>query len=209
MTTAVTTRSRFFLAAAAFGLASLGIVSAASAHPVTTTGVSVDAGIQVKVRDHRDARPNHTVVVRPDDRPDNRRFASPYWIAMRTYDRNRNRLIDAGEHRNFWVYMAGSGTYGSLTQEEVQRFGNLAHIFDTNRDGRLLGIEWRGMDKVNDSLSLFARLDRNNDMVLTPHEVGFSALAPRFRAIDKNRDRLVTRQEVRDEVIKSFRAGDC
>jgi hypothetical protein len=208
MTTAVTTRSRFFLAAAAFGLASLGIVSAASAHPVTT-GVSVDAGIQVKVRDHRDARPDHTVVVRPDYRPDNGRYSGPYWYAMRIYDRNRNRLIDAGEHRNFWVYMAGSGTYGQLTQEEVQRFGNLAHIFDTNRDGRLLGIEWRGMDKVNDSLRLFVMLDRNHDMVLTPYEVGFSALAPRFYAIDKNRDRLVSRQEVRDEVIRSFRAGDC
>jgi hypothetical protein len=207
MTKNRTTVGRFFLAAS-IGLASLGLAGAASANPVATTGVSVKAGIQVdarlavNVRDHRTPQ-----IIRRD------RIISPseltYHRAIRRYDVNRNRIIDAGERRGFWVYMASSGVYGTLATAEVQRFGQLAYLFDSNRDGRLIGVEWRGMDKLIDSLRLFRTLDHNGDRQLSAYEVGFSPLAPRFRLIDRNRDRLLSQQEVRDEVLRAYRNGEC
>jgi hypothetical protein len=208
MTKNRTTVGRFFLAAS-IGLASLGLAGAASANPVSTTRVSVNAGFQVgarvavNVRDHRTPQ-----VIRRDDR-----IISPseltYHRALRRYDVNRNRVIDAGERKGFWAYMAGSGVYGTLAADEVQRFGQLAYLFDSNRDGRLIGVEWRGMDKLIDSLRLFRTLDHNGDRQLSAYEVGFSALAPRFRLIDRNRDRALSQQEVRDEVLRAYRNGEC
>ncbi|HKE19289.1 MAG TPA: hypothetical protein VKB80_30645, partial [Kofleriaceae bacterium] len=118
-------------------------------------------------------------------------------------------IIDAAERRAFWVYMAGTGVYGDLASDEVARFGQLAYLFDSNRDGRLIGVEWRGMDRLIDSLRLFKTLDRNGDRALSAYEVGFSALAPRFRLIDVNRDRVLSQQEVRDEVLRAYRNGEC
>lgn len=211
MTKTRTTVGRFFLAAAAFGLASLGLAGAASATPATVTtvsvrgGVEVDAGFAVNVRDHRTPR-----TIRREHGWDGRQPSEIFYRrAMSRYDYNRNRLIDVGERKGFWLYMANSGVYGRLTTDEEQRFAQLAYLFDGNRDGRLIGVEWRGMDKLVDSLRLFKMLDRNGDRQLTAYEVGFSALAPRFRMIDVNRNRLLTQQEVRDEVLRAYRAGEC
>jgi hypothetical protein len=103
--------------------------------------------------------------------------------------------------------MAGTGVYGELSSEEVARFGVVAHIFDVNGDGRLVGQERIGMERLNDSLRMFAMLDRNRDKRLTAYEVGFSPLAPRFYRIDRNRDRVLSRQEVRDEALRAYRYG--
>ncbi len=65
------------------------------------------------------------------------------------------------------------------------------------------------MDKLIDSLRLFKMIDRNGDKRLTAYEAGFSALAPRFRIMDVNHDRLVSQQEVRDEVLRMYRNGEC
>lgn len=203
MTTKSKTPHRILLAAAAFGLASLGLAGAASASPVARAGVSVDAGIQIKVRD-RDPRTNFGY-----QRYDHRREIDPYRVALRRYDRNHNRILDVQERRDFWTFMAGSGVYGSLSSEEVLRFGQLAGRFDVNSDGRLIGVERRGMDRLITSMRLFERLDRNNDRRVTAYEAGYSSLAPRFRLMDENRDRVITLQEVRDDVLRAYRAGEC
>jgi hypothetical protein len=212
MTNARVATRRFFLAAAAFGLVSIGLAGAASANPATVVsvraGIHVDAGVALRTRSTRDHRGEilHTPVVRRDNR-----FIP--WTeavrlrAMNRYDLNHNRRIDAAESRAFWSYVVDAGVYGRLSSDEVGRFAQLAYLFDTNRDGRMIGIEWRGMDKLIDSLRLFKTLDRNGDRYLTAREAGFSALAPRFRIMDVNRDRVVSQQEVRDDVLKMYRNG--
>ncbi len=144
MTTMFTTSRRFVLSAAAFGLATLGLATAASARPVATAGIAVNtaasAGIQVNVRDHR------TEPVRHDGWRTNDPYRSAFW----RYDLNRNGVLDAGESRSYWLYMAGTGVYGQLSQDEAQSFGQLGGHFDVNRDGRLLGAERRGMDQLID-----------------------------------------------------------
>jgi hypothetical protein len=218
MTTLLTTPRRILLSAAAFGLVSLGLAGAASADPIVTAGVSVEAGIRVRPnhevrvtpRDHRVAPDDGRYHIQPYPYPQDRyRRPDPYRTAMWRFDGNRNGRIDAHERKSFWTFMASTGIYGRLTSEEVARFGNLAHYFDVNDDGRLVGAELTGMTKLNDSLRLFKILDVNGDLRLSAYEVGFSALAPRFYRMDLNRDRRVSRQEVRDEVLRSFRAGEC
>jgi Ca2+-binding EF-hand superfamily protein len=190
MTNTRMTARRMFLAAFAFGLASIGIASTASAHSTS---------------DHRTDGP----AVRHQDR---RGLVHPgelaRWRAMRLYDTNRNGVVDAGERGQFWTYVARSGVYGELAQDEVQRFGQVAYLFDVNRDGRLVGSERRGMDKLNSSLRLFKMLDRNGDLRLTAAECGFSALSPSFREMDTNRDRRLSQQEVRSEILRAYRAGE-
>lgn len=214
MTNARMTIRRSFLAAAAFGLVSLGLAGAASANPATVTvraGVQVDAGVALRVRSTtRDYRGE--VIRTPVVRRDNRYIPWTevvYRRAMQRYDLNHNRRVDAPERRAFWSYVADAGVYGRLSHDEVSRFAQLAYLFDRSGDGRLIGIEWRGMDKLIDSLRLFDTIDRNGDRFLTPREAGFSALAPRFRIMDVDHDRVVSRQEVRDDVLKMFRNGDC
>jgi hypothetical protein len=209
--TKTTTVRRFFLAAAAFGLASFGLAGAASADPDVTASVSLRAGVKVKagaevsvhripVRGRGGYEPDYGYPVR------DHRKVEPYWTALRRYDRNRNRIIDPVERKSFWMYMAGTGVYGRLSQDEVARFAQLAGRFDANSDGRLVGMEWRGMDKLIDSLRMFQRLDYNRDKYLSAWEVGFSIFAPRFRVIDMNRDRVISQQEVRDDVLRTYRA---
>ena len=38
--------------------------------------------------------------------------------------------------------------------------------------------------------------------------VGFSTFSPRFYFMDRNRDRAISQQEVRDEALRSFRDGE-
>lgn len=210
MTNARNSVRRFFLAAAAFGLVSVGLAGAASANPTVTfsAGVHVDAGVGVRVvRDHRGE-----IIRTPVVRRDNRYLPwteAVYRRAMARYDFNRNRRVDAAERRAFWTYVADAGVYGRLSRDEVGRFAHLAYLFDGNRDGRLIGMEWRGMDKLIDSLRLFQMVDRNGDRYLTAYEVGFSALAPRFRSMDANRDRVLSQQEVRDDVLRMYKNGEC
>jgi hypothetical protein len=211
MTTTRTTARRMFLAAFAFGLASIGIASTASAHPSSDHRTS-----DHRTSDHRTSVRRFPVVPKTSyERP---RYEQPRpivhpgevvrWRAMRLYDDNRNGMVDAGERGPFWTYVARSGVYGELAQDEVQRFGQVAYLFDLNRDGRLVGGERHGMDKLNDSLRLFKSLDRNGDLRLTAYECGFSALSPRFRIMDTNRDRLLSQQEVRSEILRAYRSGE-
>jgi hypothetical protein len=201
MTTNRTTARRMFLAAFAFGLASIGIASTASAHPTSDHRTKV--GPTVRYERPRYERPRY-------ERP--RPIVHPgeviRWRAMRLFDDNHNGMVDAGERGQFWTYVARAGAYGELAQDEVQRFGQVAYLFDLNRDGRLVGGERHGMDKLNSSLRLFKSLDRNDDLRLTAYECGFSALSPRFRIMDTNRDRVLTQQEVRSEILRAYRSGE-
>ncbi|HWM84733.1 MAG TPA: hypothetical protein VNO33_02820 [Kofleriaceae bacterium] len=204
----ITTTRRLILAAAAFGLVSIGLVQGASADTYTaraTARASIDAGIKIKVSSgNRVTRRDPRNDWRPDHRP-----VDQHRRAMRRFDYNRNGILDATERKPYWTYLAGTGVYGQLSSDEQGRFGQLAPLFDANRDGRLVGIEWRGMDKLIDSLRLFKTLDRNGDRYLSAYEVGFSALAPRFRVMDRNHDRYVSQQEVRDEMLRQVRTGEC
>jgi hypothetical protein len=222
MTHVLTTSRRLVLTAATTGLTSIAMLGAASAQTVVA-GAEIDAELvaDVTVRDHRDpvrVTPDHwrTGVIRHEDRLPEPTFhtmgrptPSPYFRAMRRYDLNRNGRLEPFERKSFWRFMAGTGVYGELTADEQARFTQLAPLFDSDSDGRLVGAERTGMDRLIDSLRLFARLDRNGDHYLSTFEVGFSALAPQFYRIDVNRDRYLSRQEVRDEVLRSYRAGHC
>ena len=215
MTNARATTRRFFLAAAAFGLVSVGLAGAASANPATSVsvkaGIQVDAGVALRVGTTRSTRDHRGEILRtPVVRRDNRFIPWTEVVrlrAMNRYDINHNRRIDAAERRAYWTYVADAGVYGRLSRDEVGRFAHIAYLFDKSGDGRLIGVEWRGMDKLIDSLRLFRTIDRNNDKYLTAYEAGFSALAPRFRIMDVNRDRVVSQQEVRDDVLKMYRNG--
>ncbi len=120
MTNARSTPRRFFLAAAAFGLVSVGLAGAASAHPSTTTtsvrgGIQVDAGVALRVRDHRGEIARSEIIRTPVVRRDNRYIPWTevvYRRAMSRYDFNRNRRVDAAERRAFWSYVADAGVYG-------------------------------------------------------------------------------------------------
>ena len=212
MTNLISTSRRFVVSAAAFGLATLSLVGAASANPTVTASASIrvggHAGGYVEVRDHRTPERTHYERVRYQPRP-NPIWMDPYHSAMIRYDVNRNHRIDAGERKGFWSYMVSTGAYGRLTTDESSRFVQLVRYFDVNADGRLLGAERVGMDKLIDSLRLFKQLDRNNDKVLSRYETGFSAFSPRFYFMDRNRDRFLSQQEIRDEALRSFRDGEC
>ena len=212
MTNLVTTSRRFLISAAAFGLATLSLAGAASASPTVTASASLriggHIGGRVEVRDHRtpDRVRYERVRYQPRHRPI---WMDPYHSAMIRYDVDRDRRIDASERKGFWSYMISTGAYGQLSSDETSRFIQLVRYFDVNADGRLLGSERVGMDKLIDSLRLFKRLDRNGDRYLSRYEVGFSSFSPRFYFMDKNRDRFVSQQEVRDEALRSFRDGEC
>jgi hypothetical protein len=211
MTNIISTSRRFLVSAAAFGLASLSLAGPASASPTVTASASIrvggHAGGYVQVRDHRtpDRTRYERVRYQPRQRPI---FMDPYRSAMIRYDVNRNRHIDAAERKAFWSYMVSTGAYGQLSNDETSRFVQLVRYFDVNADGRLLGAERVGMDRLIDSLRLFKQLDRNRDKVLSRYETGFSAFSPRFYFMDKNRDRVISQQEVRDEALRSFRDGE-
>lgn len=214
MTNLVTTSRRILVSAAAFGLATLSLVGAASASPTVTASASIRVGGHVdgrvspyvEVRDHRTDRVRHERVrYQPRQRPI---WMDPYHSAMIRYDVDRDRRIDAAERKGFWTYMVSTGAYGQLSRDEASRFVQLVRYFDVNADGRLLGAERIGMDNLIDSLRLFKQLDRNNDKVLARYEVGFSIFSPRFYFMDKNRDRYLSQQEVRDEALRSFRDGE-
>jgi hypothetical protein len=220
MTNLITTSRRFLVSAAAFGLATLSLVGAASASPTVTASASIRVGGHVDGR--VDGRVGEYVQVRDHRDPDRVRYQrvryqprqSPIWMdpyhsAMIRYDVDRDRRIDVAERKGFWSYMVSTGAYGQLTSDETSRFVQLIGHFDVNADGRLLGAERVGMDKLIDSLRLFKQLDRNRDKALTRYEVGFSAFSPRFYFMDKNRDRHISQQEVRDEALRSFRDGEC
>lgn len=217
MTNARVATRRFFVAAAAFGLLSVGLVGAASANPATSVsvkaGIQVDAGVALRVGTTRSTRDHRGEIFRtPVVRRDNRIIPWTEVVrlrAMNRYDLNHNRRIDAAERRAYWRYVADAGVYGRLSSDELGRFAQLAGLFDESGDGRLIGVERRGMDKLIDSLRLFKTIDRNGDKYLTAYEAGFSALAPRFRIMDVNHDRVVSQQEVRDDVLKMFRNGEC
>jgi hypothetical protein len=211
MTNLITTSRRILVSAAAFGLASLSLVGAASASPTVTASASIRVGGRVgghvQVRDHRDNDRVRYERVRyqPRQRPI---WMDPYHSAMIRYDIDHDRRIDAAERKGFWSYMVSTGAYGQLTTDESSRFVQLVRYFDVNADGRLLGSERAGMDNLIDSLRLFKQLDRNRDKVLTRYEVGFSSFSPRFYFLDTNRDRYLSQQEVRDEALRSFRDGE-
>ncbi len=209
MTNIISTSRRFLVSAAAFGLATISLTGAASASPTVTASASIrvggHAGGYVQVRDHRTDRDHYERIrYQPRTRPI---WMDPYHSAMIRFDANRNRKIDAAERKGFWSYMVSTGAYGQLTTDETSRFVQLVRYFDVNADGRLLGAERVGMDKLIDSLRLFKQLDRNNDKLLSRYETGFSTFSPRFYFMDKNRDRFLSQQEVRDEALRSFRDG--
>ena len=211
MTNLISTSRRFLVSAAAFGLATISLAGAASASPTVTASASIrvggNAGGYVQVRDHRSDRVRYERVrYQPRQRPI---WMDPYRSAMIRFDVNRNHQIDAAERKGFWSYMVSTGAYGQLTTDETSRFIQLVRYFDVNADGRLLGAERVGMDKLIDSLRLFKKLDRNRDKVLSRYETGFSAFSPRFYFMDLNRDRVISQQEVRDEALRSFRDGEC
>ncbi|HTE53499.1 MAG TPA: hypothetical protein VK698_21740 [Kofleriaceae bacterium] len=212
MTNLISNARRFLISAAAFGLASLSLAGAASASPTVTASAAFHVGAGVEVRDHRTPtrrEPNRPTRYERRDTSQRPIILDPYHTAMNRYDLNRNRQLDASERKGFWTYMVSTGAYGQLSSDEAGRFVQLVRYFDLNADGRLIGGERVGMDKLIDSLRLFKQLDRNRDKVLTAYEVGFSIFSPRFYFMDLNRDRLLSQQEVRDEALRSYRDGEC
>ena len=209
MTNVISTARRFLVSAVAIGAATLGLAGTASASPAVTATASLRFGARVghvDVRDHRTPARDGRMRIQPYPNPV---ILDPYHRAMIRYDADHDGRIDASERKGFWTYMVSTGAYGQLSSDESARFVQLVARFDLNADGRLLGPERVGMDRLIDSLRLFRELDWNGDRMLSAYEVGFSMFAPRFYTIDTNRDRRVSQQEVRDDALRAFRDGEC
>ena len=123
------------------------------------------------------------------------------------YDRNRDRRLEGKESVYFWSAMGESGAYGHLTSAEIGRLGNLGDNLDRNHDGRLLGAERQAFDDLNIALRRFSQYDRNGDHYLTRYEAGRTEIGAHFWQMDRNRDRLLSGQEVRDAILAAFVRG--
>jgi hypothetical protein len=213
---------------AALGVTTLGTVGSASAHPTSTPQtrpapapartapakghwVRVGSGYQWRAATRVNVGPNHYALSKVYDPYDLNRDGrlDHIEIDFRHYDANRNRVLDPGERIEYWRHMGSTGRLGSLSIGDVTRVSQVAHIFDQNKDGRLLGVEKRGLDLYLEAMRSFDRADRNRDGKLTIGERRRAgpALFGDLRIDDRNRGRQLTRAEVRSAVVASFRAG--
>lgn len=123
------------------------------------------------------------------------------------YDANRDGRLEGRESVYYWRAMGESGAYGHLTSAEIGRLSNLGDNLDRNHDGRLLGTERQALDDLNIALRRFSQYDYNRDNYLTRYEAGRTEIGAHFWQMDRNRDRLLSGQEVRDAILAAFVRG--
>ena len=88
---------------------------------------------------------------------------------------------------------------GVISNEEVQRAPHALRALDSDRDARLTATEVMP-DAVADQVALIMRLDRNGDKRITRDERSGSRFTDILAAADRNRDTIVTQEELTTEV---------
>ncbi|HLU66319.1 MAG TPA: hypothetical protein VKZ63_08575 [Kofleriaceae bacterium] len=131
-------------------------------------------------------------------------------IDYRRFDTDRDGVLSHGERYPYWKHMAEMGIFGRLNSDEIERVALLGYVFDKDKDGRMMGAELRAVELLIDSLRMFDRTDRDGDRYVTSAELrrggntaGILAIGP----MDKNGDRKLTKNEVRDAVVAAYREG--
>jgi hypothetical protein len=203
-------------AVAAFGLVSFGLARGASAHPNHDdhpragqsdrhgTWVHVGHGYQWRYR-YDDGR--YSDASEYDLNHDGRLEHNE--IDYRHFDRNRDGRLDQRERAAYWGHMVEMGYFGELSRNEALMLGQLAYLFDRDSDGRINGQERVDFDHMIAALRRFDQIDSNGDNLVSRGEAYRShALRGRFFRLDRNRDGYVSRQEVREDVIRAIKGGD-
>lgn len=226
-----TPRTSNLVAVAAFGIASLGAVSLAGAHPSTP---------------NPNGKPGHYHAA--DDIDDNIDYdldddgiLEHVEIDYRHYDGDRDGSLGTGERTAYWKHMFDMGKFGSdLTPSDKFRLARIALLFDRDGDGRLTQSERSAISRLIRARKLFTRLDRNDDNNISrrearlatwrrnydgdgsdnwlynvnvfhsdrftrPERIRNNWIASRFAALDRNDNSRVSWNEVESHILLTFR----
>ena len=115
-------------------------------------------------------------------------------IDFRHYDRNRNGRLDSWERQAYWKHLAEMGVFGR--RQATNAIAGLAKNLDRDGDGRLTRREHQLVRRFIAARRMFEQQDWNNDDHLGWRE-STGWLRTRFTQLDRNRDRFVTRSEVK------------
>jgi Ca2+-binding EF-hand superfamily protein len=175
MSNTLTTPRTLGLTLTAFGLATVGSMSVAAAHPnhPEPTPVSDNDKYNDKYSDRHNDRDDYW-----DDEPsdydlDRDGVLEHAEIDFRHYDRDRNGMLDRGERTAYWSHMIDMGKFGAgLSRSDRVHLARIAHLFDIDGDGRLTREEKQAVTRLIRSRRVFARMDRNSDNNLSRREAG-------------------------------------
>jgi Ca2+-binding EF-hand superfamily protein len=120
-------------------------------------------------------------------------------VDFRYFDRDRNGILDSYERQAYWRHLADMGVFGrsSMTNE----IAALAKQLDRDGDGRLTSRESILVRRFISARRMFELQDRDNDNRLYRNETQ-GWLRAQFYRLDRNRDRRLSRTEVRQHFIR-------
>ncbi len=196
----------------------VGLAGAASANPATVVsvkaGIQVDAGVALRVGTTRSTRDHRGEIIRtPVVRRDNRFIPWTEVVrrrAMNRYDINHNRRIDAAERRAFWTLR---GRRRRVRQAEQGRGAAV----------RAARVPVRRQPRRPPRRRRVARHGQAHRLaapVQEPSTATATSTSPRTRLVSRpwlpasaswtsTTTACVSQQEVRDDVLKMYRNGEC
>ena len=215
-----TSRRRVAVAAlAAFGAASLGLVSSARADDAhrdrdrdgLVDRYEDDRGYRYDDHDRyqvgRYGQDQGDVDVDADIYVDLDRYRSPIDLERhvhadyRHYDHDRNGYLDSQERKAYWRHLADMGLFGPRPRHVSAEIARLAKGLDRDGDGRLTRREVTLVRRFLAARRMFEVQDRDDDRRLFRNETR-GWLRQQFARLDRNRDRTLTRSEIRQHFIR-------
>lgn len=204
---------------AAFGVASLGAIGVASADPQPyrdrdrdrdglADRYEDDKGYQYDDYDEYQVGPygqyqgdqvDSTIYVDLDRYAPAQDFERHAHVDFRRFDRNRNGHLESWEREAYWRHISEMGVFGP--RAVTQPVADLAKRLDRDGDGRLTRREVMVVRRFIAARRMFDQQDRNRDDRLFPYETS-GWLRNHFVMLDTNRDRRVTRSEVKQHFIR-------
>ncbi|HUS64558.1 MAG TPA: hypothetical protein VMZ28_08450 [Kofleriaceae bacterium] len=202
---------------AAFGVASLSAIGVASADPRPyrdrdrdglADRYEDDRGYQYDDYDEYQVGPygqyqgdtvDTTIYVDLDRYAPAQDFSRVARVDFRRFDRNRNGRLESWEREAYWRTLADQGVFGR--RAVAQPVADLAKHLDRDGDGRLTRREVMIVRRFIAARRMFEAQDRDNDDRLWRGEAT-GWIWNHFAMLDTNRDRKVTRSEVKQHFIR-------
>jgi hypothetical protein len=167
-----TPRKAGLAAVTAFGIASLGSLPLAAAHPgAAHQPHPAPAPAPVDEYDEDDG----AYWGEPDPAPsydlDEDGVLEHVEIDYRHYDGDRDGVLGPGERTAYWKHMFDMGKFGTdFSPSDKIRLARIAFLFDRDGDGRLTQSERVAISRLIRARRIFTRLDRNEDESVTRRE---------------------------------------
>ena len=202
MTKNHTSRRRVAVTAvlAAFGAASLGLMSSARADH--DRGYQYDDYDRYQVGPYGQYQGDYDVDA--DIYVDLDRNSAPIDLERHTqadfayYDHDRNGYLDITERKAYWQHMVDMGMFGPHRSGQIAQ---LAKGLDRDGDGRLTRREMTLVRRFLAARRMFDVQDRDNNNRLLRYET-HGWLRHQFVRLDSNRDRMLTPAELRQHCVR-------